>query len=113
MKANFLLMKECQQCQAKRKENAEKEKTFLRSLSTVFQPQPNTKEHEDFMKEATTFDTLPNCLVFHIMRTKHTKDALSQSILLKDETQVAPNLVRTFNFALVLLPKNTGNLHHA
>ena len=72
---------------------AEKGATFLQSLSNMLQPQPNNKEYEDFMKETATFDTLPNCLVFHIMRTKHTKDAQSQSVLMKDETPVAPNLV--------------------
>ena len=68
---------------------------MLQNFVSVFQPNPNGKEHEDCMKESVTFESLPNCLSFHIIRTKHRMGANSQSFLAKDETPLSVNLVRT------------------
>lgn len=87
-----LLVQECQGCANRRKENAEKG-GFMGRVARTFGPNAEKKEHEDLMKETTTFDELPNCLVLHFMRTKHEVDEHSRSILVKDETAVAPNLV--------------------
>ena len=85
----FELLQECQSCVDRRNKQ---DKGLYETVKLAWST-PSNKDHEDCMKEVTTFEEAPDCLAFHVSRTRYTANGDKQGIMAKDERPVVPNLV--------------------